>query len=92
MNRDEILRPVAVPLAQQHQLILQQDNARPYVARVCRDFLASTNVVPLDWPPYNQDVSPIQHLWYDLDRRVRKRQNTPTTLSQLRNALGGRVE
>ena len=33
--RDEILRPVAVPLVQQRNLILQQDNARPHVARVC---------------------------------------------------------
>ena len=29
--RDEILRPVAVPLVQQRNLILQQDNARPHV-------------------------------------------------------------
>ena len=39
--RDEILRPVAVPLVQQRNLILQQDNARPHVARVCQDFLAN---------------------------------------------------
>ena len=30
--RVEILRPVAVPLVQQRNLILQQDNARPHVA------------------------------------------------------------
>ena len=34
--RDEILRPVAVPLVQQRNLILQQDNARPHVAQVVR--------------------------------------------------------
>ena len=33
--RDEILRPVAVPLLQQHQLTFQHDNARPHVARLC---------------------------------------------------------
>ena len=32
--RDEILRPVAVPLVQQHQMTFQHDNARPHVARV----------------------------------------------------------
>ena len=42
--RDEILRPVAVPLVQQSNLILQQDNARPHVARVCQDFLANNNI------------------------------------------------
>ena len=40
--RDEILRPVAVPLVQQHQMTFQHDNARPHVARVCQDFLPTT--------------------------------------------------
>jgi hypothetical protein len=46
--RDEILRRVAIPFVQQHHLILQQDNARPHVARVCQDFLANHNINPLD--------------------------------------------
>ena len=60
--RDEILRPVAVPLVQQRNLILQQDNARPHVARVCQDFLANNNIAPLAWPPYSPDLTPIEHM------------------------------
>ena len=85
--RDEILRPVAVPLVQQRNLILQQDNARPHVARVCQDFLANNNIAPLAWPPYSPDLTPIEHMWDELDRRVRKRRNPPATLAHLRNAL-----
>ena len=85
--RGEILRPVAVPLVQQRNLILQQDNARPHVARVCQDFLANNNIAPLAWPPYSPDLTPIEHMWDELDRRVRKRRNPPATLAQLRNAL-----
>ena len=78
--RDEILRSVAVPFVQQHHLIFQQDNARPHVARVCQDFLANHNINPLD-------LSPIEHLWDEMDRRVRGRRNAPATLDQLRAAL-----
>ena len=60
--RDEILRPVAVPLVQQHQMTLQHDNARPHVARVCQDFLANSNIVSLDWPPYSPDLSPVKKI------------------------------
>ena len=81
------MRPVAVPLVQQRNLILQQDNARPHVARVCQDFLANNNIAPLAWPLYSPDLTPIEHMWDELDRRVRKRRNPPTTLAQLRNAL-----
>ena len=85
--RDEILRPVAVPLVQQRNLILQQDNARPHVARVCQDILANNNIAPLAWLSYSPDLTPIEHMWDELDRRVRKRRNPPATLAQLRNAL-----
>ena len=87
--RDEILRPVAVPLVQQRNLILQQDNARPHVARVCQDFLANNNIAPLAWPPYSPDLTPIEHMWDELDRRVRKRRNPPATLAQLRWSMNG---
>ena len=80
--KDEILRPVAVPFVQQHHLIFQQDNARPHVARVCK-----ININPLDWPPYSPDLSPIEHLWDEMDRRVRGRRNAPATLDQLGAAL-----
>ena len=90
--RDEVLRPVAVPLVQQRNLILQQDNARPHVARVCQDFLTNNNTAPLAWSPYSPDLTPIEHMWDELDRRVRKCRNPPpppppATLAQLRNAL-----
>ena len=61
--------------------------SRPHVARVCQDFLANHSINPLDWPPYSPDVSPIEHLWDEMDRRVRGRRNAPATLDQLRAAL-----
>ncbi len=37
--RDEILRPIVVPFIHDHRLMLQHDNARPHVARICTQSL-----------------------------------------------------
>ncbi len=36
---DEILRPIVVPFIHDHHLMLQHNNARPHVARICTQFL-----------------------------------------------------
>ncbi len=36
---DEILRPIVVPFIHNHHLMLQHDNARPHVARICTQLL-----------------------------------------------------
>ncbi len=50
--RDEILRPIVVPLIHNHHLMLQHDNARPHVARICKQFLEAENIPVLAWPAY----------------------------------------
>ncbi len=42
--RDEILRPIVVPFIHDHHLMLQHDNARPHVARICTQFLEAENI------------------------------------------------
>ncbi len=42
--RNEILRPIVVPFIHDHHLMLQHDNARPHVARICTQFLEAENI------------------------------------------------
>ena len=42
--RDEVVLPIIVPTVHQHELILQQDNARPHVARVVMATMRNHNV------------------------------------------------
>ncbi|KAK3082687.1 hypothetical protein FSP39_002633 [Pinctada imbricata] len=81
--RDEILAPVVVPLmnANRGLTLFQQDNARCHTARVCSIYLQQQHVNVLPWLAKSPDLSPIEHLWDVLDRRVRRR--APSTLQEL---------
>ncbi|KAL0155079.1 hypothetical protein M9458_049342, partial [Cirrhinus mrigala] len=65
---DEILRPILVPFIHDHHLMLQHDNARPHVARICTQFLEAENIPVLAWPAYSPDMSPVEHVWDALDQ------------------------
>ena len=81
--RDEILAPVVVPYfnVNRNVTIFQQDNARCHTACVSVDVLQQQNTDLLPWPAHSSDLSPIEHLWGALDRRVGQRQ--PQTLGDL---------
>ncbi|KAL0196970.1 hypothetical protein M9458_005510, partial [Cirrhinus mrigala] len=87
--RDEILRPIVVPFIHDHHLMLQHDNARPHVARICTQFLEAENIPVLAWPAYSLDMPPIEHVWDALDQRIRQRIPLPANIQQLRTAIEG---
>ena len=84
--RGEIIRPRVLPFVQQHNATLQQDNARPHVALVVTNFLIQNNVNVLPWPAMSPDLSPIDHIWDEMQRRLRGLQNQPLTLPDLLRA------
>ncbi len=85
--RDGILRPIVVPFIHDHHLMLQHDNTRPHVARICTQFLEAENIPVLAWPAYSPDMSPIEHVWDAPDRRIRQRVPVPANIQQLRTAI-----
>ncbi|UYV73407.1 Transposase [Cordylochernes scorpioides] len=66
---DDVLRPVTFPYLQGvPNALYQQDNARPHTARISQQALQDVQM--LLWPPYSPDLSPIEHVWDIIGRRL----------------------
>ncbi|UYV71413.1 hypothetical protein LAZ67_8003051 [Cordylochernes scorpioides] len=65
----DVLRPVTLPYLQGvPNALYQQDNARPHTARISQQALQDVQMLP--WPPYSPDLSPIEHAWDIIGRRL----------------------
>ena len=85
----EILQSQVVPYAGAigDEFILMDDSARPHRARVVDQFLEVQGVTRMEWPANSPDLNPIEHLWDQLKRAVRRRINQNTTLGALYQLL-----
>ena len=67
--------------------LFQHDTAPVHKVRSIQKWFVETGVEELDWPAHSPDLKPIEHLWDELERRLRARPNRPTSVPNLTNAL-----
>ncbi|KAI0994009.1 hypothetical protein K3495_g14174 [Podosphaera aphanis] len=44
-------------------LVVMQDNAPSHSAARTKRELSERNIVPLEWPPFSPNISPVEHVW-----------------------------
>ena len=67
------------------RLIVQKDNVTTHAARVTQNFLNVYEFSVLPWTVRFSAINPIEHLWDEFRRRVRRRE--PQNLRQVERAL-----
>ena len=66
-------------------MVFQHDNDPKHTSRVVKNWLAEKRVECLIWPSFSPDLNPIEHLWDELERRLKKHQ--PKNEKELRELL-----
>ncbi|KAK3507703.1 hypothetical protein QTP70_034715 [Hemibagrus guttatus] len=67
--------------------LFQHDCTPVTKARSIKTWMSEFGVEELDWPAQSPDLNPIEHLWDELEWRLRARPSRPTSVPDLTNAL-----
>ena len=85
--REDLLGTIEWHGMDKDNIIFQQDNDPKHTANLTKQWLEDNRVKVLDWPAQSPDLNPIEHLWNEMDRRLRRLEIPVRTQDQLWDAI-----
>ena len=65
--------------------LFQHDNDPKHTASIVTNWLNRSQVERIKWPSFSPDMNPIEHLWDEIERRMKKEQ--PKNEKELKESL-----
>ena len=65
--------------------LMQKDNDPKHRAHIVAHWLKEKEVELLKWPPFSPDLNPIEHMWDEMERRMKKEE--PKNETELKQSL-----
>ena len=68
-----------------HDWIFQHDNDPKHKTAIVANWLNRNGLEQLHWPSFSSDLNPIEHLWDEVERQLKKKQ--PKSQNELKESL-----
>ena len=75
--------PFINSLEDKNDYTFQEDNALIHTAKIAKKWKNNNNIKSLPWPAQSSDLNPIENLWDELERQVRKHNSLPKNQNNL---------
>ena len=68
-------------------LIFQHDNDPKHMSKATKVFMSASKIDVMEWPSNSPDMNPIEHVWDDVDKRIRQVACPPSNIQELRDLI-----
>lgn len=72
------------------KIVFQQDNAPIHSSRLTREFLRTSGIKPIEWPPYSPDLNIMENIWsmlQDVVYKFKKARNLKELVNNIKTAV-----
>lgn len=77
----------ATDLVEGHDMVFQQDNARPHTAKVTKEWFEKRKIDVMEWPAYSPDLNPVENYWGYIVRSVYQNFKQYNSVDELKVAI-----